>query len=79
MEDTPKIHDVRDDSNVHSGDRVGHEFGRLEHSAERNDFSGQRSDDGGLCSMAREREKVMWDMFNRTTAEQAAENRRRAT
>lgn len=78
MENTTEIHDVRNDGDVHSRDRVGDEFGRLEHPAERDDISGQRSDDRGLRSVAREREKVMWDMSNRTTAEQAAENRKRA-
>ncbi len=75
MEDTPKIHDVRNDGDVHSRDRVGDEFGRLIDTAERYDLCCKRSDDRGLCSVAREREKVMWDMSNRTTAEQAAENR----
>ena len=75
MEDTTEIHDVCNDGHVHSRDRVGHGSGRLEHPAECDDISGQRSDDRGLCSVARERKKVMWDMFNRTTAEQAAENR----
>ena len=78
MEDTPKIHDVRDDDNVHSGDRVGHESGRLEYSAERNDLCCKRSDDGCLRSMARKRETMIFDMFALTTAEEAAENRRRA-
>ena len=54
MEDTPKIHDVRDDDNVHSGDRVGHELGRIVDTAKRNDLCCKRSDDGRLCSMARE-------------------------
>ena len=78
MEDTPKIHDVCDDDNVHSGDRVGHESGRLEHSAERDDISGQRRNDGCICGLARKRETIIFDMFALTTAEQAAENRRRA-
>jgi len=78
MEDTPKIHDVRDDDNVHSGDRVGHKSGRLEYSAERDDIRGQRCNDGCLRSMARKRETMIFDMFALTTAEEAAENRRRA-
>lgn len=54
MEDTPKIHDVRNDSDVHSSDRVGDELGRLIDTAKRNDLCCKRSDDGCLCSVARE-------------------------
>lgn len=78
MENTTQIHDVRNDGDVHSRDRVGNESGRLEHPAERDDISGQRSNDGCICGMARKRETIIFDMFALTTAEQAAENRRRA-
>ena len=78
MEDTTQIYDVRNDGDVHSRDRVGDESGRLEHPAERDDISGQRCDDGCLRSMARKRETMIFDMFALTTAEEAAENRRRA-
>ena len=75
MEDTPKIHDVRNDTDVHTSGREGDELGRLIDTAKRNDLCCKRSDDGCLCSVARQRKKVMWDMSSQTTAEQAAQNR----